>query len=569
MTRTRVKETEREHEKKVTTAKLLLAGVDPDVVPLDSAEESRAYLDELEAAEQIARLEVWAEEDERAHSGSRATRAAEHADKARDIGRIRKRLSTSADGHLHRAKGLLAGREDERLPDSEFVAFRKSIDRAVGERETAAKLGELEGEHRRAAQGLRVSEPAPYNEGSPHSWVRDTLVNSDPQMRDFLSSRSAGSDMAAPAVAERLRRHGIDVSRAVLKRDEYGKRVRAQLSEQRRHEDPDVHRRLAQEELRAFTTGGGATASASGGGAAAFVPPAILLAQFAAYRSPYRAFADQCNSSVDLPPYGLQVYIPTVTTGSTVTTQTEGSAVSEGDPVTSFAAGQVVNKAAQITVTQQYLDRAGPGIAGDALLFQQIKNQLDSQIDAYAINQALAGAQTVTNNGAFTVTTASGVGGFLKDLKTAKNSLHDLSGVRLRGTHCFATGDFVDYVSSYADAQGRPLFTPSFDDNNLPTRSQGDALAEGYSGYVLVGLALYADDNLPNLGSTSNQQVVVTRPDTILLLEGAPIPYVYPPSVAGSLEGILGVRAYICTIAKYASGVSTISGSAYAAATFA
>jgi HK97 family phage major capsid protein len=568
MTRTRVKETER--EKKVTTSKLLLAGVDPDVVPLDSAEESRAYLDELEAAERIARLEMWNEEAENAYTGSRVARSAEHADKARDVARIRKRLMAGAEGHLHRAASQLVGREDERLPDSEFAVFRKAVDRAVDERDLGAKLGAIEGEHRRAAVALRVTEAGPYDDlSSPHSWVRDVLVQSDPEMRNFLSSRSGGSDMSVSAVAERLRRHGVDVSRAVQRRDAFGKRVRAQLSEQRRQADPDVHRRLAQEELRAFTTGGGATASASGGGAAAFVPPAVILEQFTEYRSPYRAFADQCNSSVPLPDYGLEVYVPTVTTGSTVTTQTEGSAVSEGDPVTSFAAGQVVNKAGQITVTQQYLDRAGPGIAGDQLLFAQIKSQLDSQIDVYALAQALSGAQTVTNNGAFTVTTASGVGGFLKDLKTAKNSLHDTAGVRLRGTHCFATGDFVDYISSYADAQGRPLFSPSYDGNHLPIRSQGDPAGEGFSGYVLTGLALFADDNIPTYGTISQTQVIVTRPDTILLLEGAPIPYVYPPSVAGSLEAVLGVRAYVATIAKYASGVSAISGSAYAASTFA
>jgi hypothetical protein len=59
--------------------------------------------------------------------------------------------------------------------------------------------------------------------------------------------------------------------------------------------------------------------------------------------------------------------------------------------------------------------------------------------------------------------------------------------------------------------RGRPLFTPSFDDNNLPTRSQGDPLGEGYSGYVLVGLALMADDNIANYGTTSQTQVVVCR----------------------------------------------------------
>ena len=554
---------QKEREKTRTTARLLVAGGDPDILPIESAEEARGYLAELAEAERIAKYEVWDAEAERAYAGSRVARAAEHSDKARDIASIRSRLNTSAEGHLHRAVSQLAGREHERLPDAEFAAFRKAVDRAVGESEIEAKLGTLEAEHRRAAKALRVNEPAPYDEGSPHSWVRDTLVSRDPEMRSLMADRSAGSDMSAAAVEERLRRHGVDVSRAVLKRDKWGKQIRAQLSEQRRQEDPTAHRRGADEELRALTTGGGATASASGGGAAAFVPPAILLAAWAAYRSPYRAFSDQLNSSVPLPPFGLQVYVPIVTTGTTVATQVEGQAVSEGDPTTGFASGQVVNKVGQIVVTQQYLDRAGPGIAGDLLLFAQLQEQLDGQINAFAINQALAGAQTVTNNGAWALP------GMLSNLKSAKNKLHDTVGTRIRATHAFASGDLCDHLGSLVDSQERPIFIPTFDDNRLPVRSEGDPLAEGYTGYVLTGLALFADDGVPNLGSTAFTQLIVTRPDTILLLEGAPIPYVYPPSVAGSLEAVLGVRAYVCCIAKYASGVSTISGSAYTASTFA
>ena len=314
------------------------------------------------------------------------------------------------------------------------------------------------------------------------------------------------------------------------------------------------------------------TASASGGGAAAFVAPAFLIDDvWAEYRSPYRAFADQCNTSVALPSYGMEVYLTQITTGTLVATQTELSGVSEQDPVATLGNSPVVTKGGQIAVSQQFLDRAGPGISGDAVMFKQLREQLDAQVDSYAISQALAGVTgpgNVTNSGTFAMTNGStaGVGGFLKDLKSAKNALHDTAGVRLRGTHCFATGDFVDYVSSYNDASGRPMFSPAFDDNCLPIRAVGDPNGEGFSGYVLVGLALYADDNIPLSGS--NAQIIVTRPDHILLLEGAPMPYCYPPTFAGNLEAVLGVRSYVATIARFPAGVSVISGAAYAASTF-
>jgi hypothetical protein len=110
------------------------------------------------------------------------------------------------------------------------------------------------------------------------------------------------------------------------------------------------------------------------------------------------------------------------------------------------------------------------------------------------------------------------------------------------------------------------VITPSFDDNRLPMKSVGDQAAEGYTAHVLVGLALFGDDNVPNSGS--NAQIIVRRPDTILHLEGAPLFYCYPQSFAVNLEAVLGVRCYIATIARFPSGVASVSGSAYSAAQF-
>lgn len=549
----------------------------------ESVEEAKEYLDVRRKAERdqyrqerVAELE----QEERRYEVSAEGRSLRAQAKASEIKDVRAKLDATADGRIHSAAGIVLGkRPDERLNDADFKAFRNAANAAVAESELADKLGKLQRREQRKAKDLKViAEPSPYEKGSPHSWVADSLTQRDPDLRSFFGMRASGSDMSEAAVDERLQKHGEDINHAMLKRSKYGKRIEKILRESRRQEDAVLHeqsykkdlwayRKAGLAEARAFTTGGGATAAASSS-ASPFVPPAFLIdSVWAPFRSPYRAFADQCNMDTPLPEWGMEVYLTIVTTGTTVTTQTEGSGVSEGDPVTNFASSPIGLKAGQITVTQQFIDRAGPGISGDQVLFQQIRQQLDAQVDVYAITQALASAVPVLNNGAFAVTSASGVGGFLKDLKTAKNSLHDTAGVRLRGTHAFAFGDFVDYVTAYADAQGRPLFSPSLDTNRLPIQSKGDPLAEGYSGYVVNGLALFADDNVPASGADA--QIIVCRPDTILQLEGAPIPYLYPPSVAGSLEGILGLRQYVATIARFPSGVATISGSAYTATTFA
>lgn len=535
---------------------------------IDDPESARALLREAERLEKAERELQWAEADVK-----KDAQASRRLAKLAELRSIRTKLRESADGHRYRAASLVIGREHERLSDSEYQSFRRAVNSATTDIALEREFAQLQ---EREAAELRVTkQPGPYEAGSPNSWVRDVLVNTDPELRGLVAGRSGDSDMRPEKVSERLSRHAQDVRRAALiKRDGYGRYVDRALCEQARHEDPDLHRTKYKEQMRelrsGLVSGNGLTASAAGGGGAAFVPPAFLIdSVWAEYRSPYRAFADQCRRDVPLPDYGLEVYLTVVTSSTTVATQVEASGVSEGDPVTGLSSSPIVTKAGQIAVSQQFLDRAGPGISGDQVLFEQIREQLDAQVDSYAISQALAGAASVTNSGSFALTTVSAVGGFLGDVKKAKSKLTDTAGVRLRGTHLFAVDDFVDYIGSYADAGGRPVFSPSYDDNYPPIRAGADndpGGAEGYSGYLLNGLALFGDSNIPSSGS--NLQLIVAKPSTILQLEGAPITYLYPPSYAGSLDAVLGVRQYVSTVARFPSGVSVISGSAYAASTF-
>jgi hypothetical protein len=466
---------------------------------------------------------------------------------------IRSREAIGAQGQLNRLSDIAVDAEGRAMTDAEFREYQTRKTRLLKSFEEDKRWSKIESDF-----DARVTrEPGPYDAGSPHSAIRD-----------FFAAQSTNPlDPGATEARARQTQHLQDVQRAFQKRTDYGRHLERVSAERHRHEDPRLHEQRARDEVRSLTTGGGATA-ASTSGASVFVSPAILVDAWSQYRSPYAAFCGQCNQTVNLPTYGLEAYVPVVTGTTVVATQTEGSGVSEGDPVTNFAVGAIVNKAGQITVTQQTLDRVGPGIAGDALLFAQLKNQLAAQVDLYAIQQALAGAQAVTNAGTFAMTTASSVGGLAKDIKSAKNLLHDTAGVRLRASHLFAVGDFCDYVTAYADAQGRPMFSPTWEDSSGPISAAGDPQGQGYTGFNLFGVALFADDNIPASGS--NVQLIVTRPREILLLQGDPVVYVCPAgSVANNLEAVLGVRQYVTAIARYPSGVSVISGAAYTATTFA
>lgn len=495
-------------------------------------------------------------------AASRAQTAAE------EVALIRTKLASSGDGHLSRAADVLlshSGGVNTRLPESDYRQFASRVDHAIRLATQDEALERLERRYREQAGMGVVREIDPYGPASPHSYLCDVMAAraSDSFGYGFALRNGDGGHQ------ERLACHAALVARAIEKRTDYGKWIESQLAEGYRQANVEENRRTVQKvvpglvktlaERRTLTTGGGATASASGGSAAAFVPPAILVDAWAQYRSPAAVFISCCDSTAALPTYGMQAYVPIVTTGTTVATDSEGSATAEGDPVAGFASGTIVQKAGQVTVSQALLDRVGPGISGDVMLWRQLKDQLASQLDMYALTLVIASGQTVTNSGKFAMTGTSGVGGLLGDLKKAKSKLTDTAGTRLRATHMFGLDDFCDYIAAYADAQGRPLFSPAWDDNR-------QKLGEGATGYVLAGLDLYGDTNIPNSGS--NIQIVVARPDTILQLNGTPVLYLMPQSGAGSLEATIGVRQYTTTIARFPDAVATVSGAAYAASTF-
>jgi hypothetical protein len=62
--------------------------------------------------------------------------------------------------------------------------------------------------------------------------------------------------------------------------------------------------------------------------------------------------------------------------------------------------------------------------------------RVDQEIGKYVINQALAGATIISGQSAYTEANLR------KDLATARESLADTAGTRLRATSMFTTTDF-------------------------------------------------------------------------------------------------------------------------------
>jgi hypothetical protein len=498
---------------------------------------------------------------------------------AGDLGLIRMKTKEGAEAHARRAAQLVIDHGGGIMPPQDYTRY-------VGEARAAeasfAAIDALEARERSyrklSKRQARVShEPSPYAQDSPHSWVADVLASREPEFAPSQVRTAGGSDMSPKAVLRRLDQHGQDIAEALAKRSTYGKRIERMLGESVRCENAHDHEKRSKaaiqsakefrpprREVRAFGTDGGASSTAPGE-ASAFVPPKLVLSQWASWRTPFASFVTQCKQE-DLPPYGLNVYVPRVSGEMEVTSQTENASVAEKAPAAVLTKSAVVNKAGQIRVSQQFLDRAGPGVAGDVFLFQQLQVQLETGLDEYAINQALLEAQTVTNNEAFKFSEKEGVGGLLGDIRKGKNLLATTGGVRLKASHIFAPSKFVNYIEAYAASTSGPVWAPELDGNQKGT--EGDPKSQGYSAYVLSECKVFADDNLPLTGTSTQYQVLIARPETILVFRSAPVFYCYPETYANTLDAALGSRVYTCCVPRWPEGVATLTGAFYKSSTF-
>jgi hypothetical protein len=525
----------------------------------------------------------WVEDtNRRRYEGQIRHAFAEASDKhdgvADDLGLIRMKTLDSAQAHARRAAELVMHHPNG-MPDDTYRRYTGEV--AASERAFAAvdALEKRQREYRRLSKAqARVSrEPSPYEKGSPNSWVCEVLASREPDYAPAQVRTAGGSDMSASAVLHRLDQHGQDIAQALKRDNRYGREARAMLSESVRCESEHDHEKRSKaavesareftpprREARAFGTGGGATSPAAGE-ASVFVPPKFVLSQWASFRTPFASFVTACKQE-DLSPYGLNVYVPRVSGEMEVTSQVENASVAEKAPTTVLTKSAVVNKAGQIRVSQQFLDRAGPGVAGDVFLLQQLQVQVETAVDEYAINQSLLEAQTVTNSEAFKFSEKEGVGGFLGDIRKGKNLIATTSGVRLKATHIFAPSKFVNFIEAYAASTSGPVWAPELDGNeNAP---DGDPKLQGYSAYVLSECKVYADDNIPLTGTSNIYQVLIARPETILVFRSAPVFYVWPETYGSTLDAALGARVYTCCIPRWPEGVATLTGAFYKTSTF-
>ena len=404
---------------------------------------------------------------------------------------------------------------------------------------------------------IEIVEPRTYGIDSPFSFYADLYNRYD---NDTAQSR--------------LNEHAREVAYEVVKGSPEGRRAERVMRSSVRSFDEYRHRENVKamlEEVRALATGGGATASAGGGGAAAFVPPFGLESHWAPYRARERSFADQCWI-LPLPSFGMHGYIPAfITPGMAASLQTEGSSLEESVPGTALEGSEVKTASGKLTITKQLLDRAfGHGGNIDVVIGQSLRAQVEEQADVYALTQALTNGREYSGSATFKFVT------FYEDLQKARAELADQAGTRLRASHFFTTSDFYDYITGQYDKQERPMMTPQFMPGVPPASvvynvdPNEESRWSRFTGTVLPGgVFWFTDDNIPNAGTTTNTQLIVSAPqDAVVLLEDADcVTAVFeePAATGGKMEVTVAEYKYVCPITRHASGTSSISSAAYPA----
>ena len=491
----------------------------------------------------------------------------DHDTRCQTFGAIAEHLRVRTAGTVSEVAAALPEHPGGYVED--HAVYSKALDVTVRQIRQEKVIRKAAKRERKLDRVTQVREPDIYGKGSEHSWFVDVAVARDPGLLDFVGQRTA-TDMSLGAVSERLSKHAHAVRAAVTRGTKYGRRVEAQLRASVRKEEEHEQRKAvegAERELRALTTGGGPSVSATAG-AAAFVAPAFVMKAWAPFRGVERSFADQCCKDWEMPSYGMNVYIPIFNATDRVAAQVEGTQVAETVPSAELEGAKVELQAGQVTLSQQLLDRGFAGGKFDAVMAAQLGQQLAQEIDRYALNQAITNGEAVAGQSSYSIAN------LYQDIALGREKLTDTAGTRLRPTHFFTTSDFYSYATRQVDGNQRPYiearFAPGF-----PLATGSDDFDSGpspkwsrFTGTVLPGGVLwFTDDNVPAVGTTSRTQLLVSAPETaVVLLEGDPFPVVMPQTLAGSLEPIVSLRCYVAAITRHKAGTAAISSNAYTTA---
>lgn len=466
----------------------------------------------------------------------RAARDRADADRVRRLtgGRLEGRSGVHHDGvgfigHHVTPKELKA--EAKRRRKAAREARAEEIEREIhAEKYAADRMAEIEAkieaDERREAEvefARRVGFPAPppvvepalrassvtvgderlvYGEGSDFSWYRDLAVATSYGFGRVPVGGTRSADLPA-AVWDRLVRGENQTRRQARSTPEAHAVYRAMFAEATRAWMETISTRGAQHfaEWAATELRAGTTAATSLG---SFTPPFFALQAFEIYRTAAATAAAQCDQR-ELPKTGMKVTIPALTSKVDVAEQaTEATTTASSTPTATFRSAPVVTLAAHVDLSQQLVDRAGPGVTADMVLTEAAARQCGTALDEKVLSAILAatGLQSITSTG-----TAPSAPGFWTDVAHATSKLQTTDGVRLAADSVILPPQLGAWYMAQKDKQTRPIFEPA------PSGVGGLAgaptsLLEGFTGFSVAGARVLGDAS-SQLQSTTDALVIV------------------------------------------------------------
>lgn len=309
-------------------------------------------------------------------------------------------------------------------------------------------------------------------------------------------------------------------------------------------------------EKRALTT------STFGG----LIPPNYLLEMYAKALRNGRVFADQVNRQ-DLPPTGMSIIIPRLTTGLAAAPQSsENSAVTTQDIVETDLTVQVVTIGGYSPVSRQSLERAA---YNEEILMEDLIARYNADLDVECLNGSgssphmlgflnTSGIKTSAATGSSNLPAVyANIADVIQQINSAVGGLGYVADKIVM--HPRRWGSFVAAV----DTTNRPILGIS----GLPVYNVdgvGNSAGYGYVG-TIQGLPVYVDANIPvNLGSGSNEDRILVFASGVVHLwerDSDPITLAFEQQAGTSLQVQLVAYGYAAFSAgRYPAACGVVTG---------
>ena len=451
-------------------------------------------------------------------------------------------------------------------PAKDAEAFRKQaqVERAKGRETHATEMERWAVNVERAARGRAPSDkdllraPAVYSaEGENASWCADLFT-----LRNSTYSIIPRRDYTTRDALRRLTRHGLEMRAHICARDEIGLRCirsQAQKLAGQGYLDWEIDHKMQEwrRNVLGIDTRADSTSALSLG---SFTPATYFLDQFQIWRSnaaPLLAAA----SHLPLPQFGMTAYVPVVgEIGAFLQDGENTSVVASGGSGTfsaSYASAGIETFVGGVSVSQQAIDRFGPGVGFDDLVAKACAREIATAFEQQVWATILTGAQTVGRSGSPTFDNAD----LWADAAQASGLAINAPGTAAYPTHTFGTADVLLGFFAQVDSEGRPVWAEVASASPTTTAGRNDGPYEGFTGHTLHGTNVFYNNNIP---SWSNVNIVIGAPElALLVLESEPIVDVWPSTEAESFTSFISTRQYCASAVQYPEAFVAFTGTFY------